>query len=791
MNTYVIGHINAMQMFVKNFPMSLLDFFKGKKYDNVLDFILDILYACGVDVEKELNDMLCRLFKVEDSVYFSPDDLYNKLAKTNMKVESKFLDGLEDAVKIAIIESLVAVLGGCSVVPEISNAHMDSIGYTKKNAKFLSKTEKKGESGEVEEEVKQSTGLLYYGKLTSGYISIPLSSIDIAGKLRISPISPTGVCIYDLDLKTSYTAERAYTYYKATVNVTGGQNKNYFLTRLAAEEYVRGLLDKESDAAKVAGESYYNVNNYIVEYKAGFVTEGIESYDEALKAAGYISKEDREGELVLLYNLLKKEGEKYLKKSFYKKYVKMTPPCSPNDLYKSKDLDAFLWYVMYRGDGQSSQYEKNKMVWDSRRYKAPRTDEEWKYWLESKKNNNYCIYQEADSSYFENVETGETSPYPPVFGENTEEPFKYHYNGIYPIMQLERDPVFASENRLAVAISAQRYYRGSDAKSPEESSIRGIWRLNHTMYKFNYDYMRSIKIFNAKAILAGMLNELMNGSLFAGLGFNTALNSRVIDAQLSKVVKTAIETDEFLSSDCYFKFSNDEYDMMLQREELNRYGAKEVNAPGMPAAVVDIDDVLDEMNEADTSATPDGTVNTIKNTITKLTATPSTEATINFDGSLDFSMSNLKRLLYNIIMAIIKPIFMCLLAPKVMLIFILNFQIAGLIDLTDPNSIEDAQELINNKLFSILKCLIRLLLNKIYQMLLEIFYAYIMPILSAYIIQGLIEYMEKWLKLLKEALKCIPYFNWNKYKLNTQIDNVDYADIINNENKTPETTQTC
>ena len=126
-----------------------------------------------------------------------------------------------------------------------------------------------------------------------------------------------------------------------------------------------------------------------------------------------------------------------------------------------------------------------------------------------------------------------------------------------------------------------------------------------------------------------------------------------------------------------------------------------------------------------------------------------------------------------------------------MLIFILNFQIAGLIDLTDPNSIEKVQEMITDKLFSILKCLIKMLLNKIYQMLLEIFYAYIMPILTAYIIQGLIEYMEKWLRLLKEALQCIPFFNWNKYKLNTQIDNVDYADIINNENKTPETTQTC
>jgi hypothetical protein len=211
----------------------------------------------------------------------------------------------------------------------------------------------------------------------------------------------------------------------------------------------------------------------------------------------------------------------------------------------------------------------------------------------------------------------------------------------------------------------------------------------------------------------------------------------------------------------------------------------------MPVAEVNIDDVLDSMNEADTSATPEGTVSTIEKTIANLTATPSSEAVINFDGTLDVSMSNLKRLLYNVIMAIIKPILMCLLAPKVMLIFILNFHIAGLIDLTDPHSIDDVQQLITDKLFSVLKCLIKLLLNKIYQMLLELFYEYIMPILTAYIIQSLIEYMEKWLKLLKEALQCIPMFNWNKYKLNTQIDNVDYADIINNERKTPETTQTC
>ena len=787
MNTYVIGHINAMQMLVKNFPMSLLDFFRGKKYENVLDFILDVLYACGIDVEKELHNMLCKLFKVEDLHYFSPDDLYGKLEKANLKVESKFLDGLEDAVKIAIIESLVAILGGCSVIPEISNVHMDQLGYKKKKSKLL---EIKGEG--ANQTISAVTKDMYYGKQTCGYISIPLDSIDIFGKLRISPISPTGVCIYDLDEKQTYTAELAYTYYKAIVNTKNGSETKYFMTRATAETYVRKVLDEEKEAARGAGESYYNINNYITEYKAGFVTESIESYESALKAAGYVSKENSNSADNGLYELLKKtDGGKYLKKSFYKKYIKMTPPCPPTDLYKSKDLDAFIWYAMYRGDGQGTQYERNKMVWDSRRYKNPRTNEEWDYWLKSKEKKNLFIYEKVDEGYFKDVEEIDPITEEPTFGESVDEPFNYKYNGIYPIMQLERDPVFASENRLAVAISAQRYYRGSQGASPEGASIAGIWRINHTMYKFNYDYMRSIKIFNTKSILAGMLNELLNGSLFAGLGLSMTLNNRVIEAQLSNIVKTAMEKDEFLSSDCYFKFSNDEYDMMLHREELNRYGARSVNAPGIPAVSVDIDEIVDSMNEANSSATPAGTVSTIERTITNITATPSSDAVVNSDGVIDVSITNLKRLLYNVIMAIIKPILMCLLAPKVMLIFILNFQIAGLVDLTDPNSVDDIQNLIINKLFSILKCVIKLILNKIYQMLLELFYSYIEPILRAHIIQFLIEYMEKWLKLLKDALQCIPMFNWNKYNINTQIDNVDYADIVNNERKTPETTQTC
>ena len=99
--------------------------------------------------------------------------------------------------------------------------------------------------------------------------------------------------------------------------------------------------------------------------------------------------------------------------------------------------------------------------------------------------------------------------------------------------------------------------------------------------------------------------------------------------------------------------------------------------------------------------------------------------------------------------------------------------------------------LIVNKLFCVIKSLLKLLIDKIIEMLLEIFFEYIAPILSAFILASMIEWLEKWLKFLQEILKCIPLFNWNKYKVVAQLDNVNYADIINEEAKLPENDNKC
>jgi hypothetical protein len=51
----VLGTIGAINTFIENFPMSLLDMMHGKVYTSIFEFIIDVLAACGVDVNEIIN----------------------------------------------------------------------------------------------------------------------------------------------------------------------------------------------------------------------------------------------------------------------------------------------------------------------------------------------------------------------------------------------------------------------------------------------------------------------------------------------------------------------------------------------------------------------------------------------------------------------------------------------------------------------------------------------------------------------------------------------------------------
>ena len=66
-----------------------------------------------------------------------------------------------------------------------------------------------------------------------------------------------------------------------------------------------------------------------------------------------------------------------------------------------------------------------------------------------------------------------------------------------------------------------------------------------------------------------------------------------------------------------------------------------------------------------------------------------------------------------------------------------------------------------------------------------------MPLLIKYEMIILLERITYWLSILKASLKCLPKYTFQRNKIIGAIDNVNYADIIDNNQDTPESMATC
>ena len=77
----VLGTIGALATLIDNFPMSILDLFKGKKYTSIFDFLMDVLIACGVPVNEAIEWLLKKIFAIEMHLDGGIDKINEALAR--------------------------------------------------------------------------------------------------------------------------------------------------------------------------------------------------------------------------------------------------------------------------------------------------------------------------------------------------------------------------------------------------------------------------------------------------------------------------------------------------------------------------------------------------------------------------------------------------------------------------------------------------------------------------------------------------------------------------------------
>jgi hypothetical protein len=353
------------------------------------------------------------------------------------------------------------------------------------------------------------------------------------------------------------------------------------------------------------------------------------------------------------------------------------------------------------------------------------------------------------------------------------------------------EPQGMAENLIRVKLPAQRYFRPGVRKSILDSNKRDKkYGLNSTIYKFNLDYINNIQILKPKILLVGMLNELLGLGTSIIKSADIDITQKMIDAKLSSAIKSVIEADDMEVENCYMEFSNDELNDMLEEMLLARYNATIYGGEKNIAVTRDINDYIGMIDQVAKNASIEGTTTTITKMVTKVTVDNNVvEPSLNYGLGYNGEQNILKKLLW----AIVRPIIMALFTPQVLLLIYINFELLGITNVNETLGPQDFGKIVNflmNKIFSLIKSIMRFVKDIILEILLELFLKYVLPKLIKWKLLLYIEKITYWLALLKAAISCLPIFKFKLPKIISSIDNVNYADIIE-EQKTPESDSPC
>ena len=290
-----------------------------------------------------------------------------------------------------------------------------------------------------------------------------------------------------------------------------------------------------------------------------------------------------------------------------------------------------------------------------------------------------------------------------------------------------------------------------------------------TLIEFNIDYIWSLKLFEAKSLTARLL-DCLTGMLTIDL--NLSYKQQLVKNEVTKMVKMISESDDIVVSDCFFTFSNDDYDTMSRQAELRKAGLLTFNGDELSAVKINTEDILSSLNEINSNASEEKIQSVIEGSlmeISKQLTNTNYEMNdkVNFGIQMNFIENILNNLAYTLVMSV--------LSPKVYLLLLINLKIIG------RESNFNLEEFLGQY-----KQLIADLIRSIRDQLLEYLQRELMIIIGDLVkeltVKLSLEQAEYYARLIKKLIAC---FKRQRSGLDFNIDNVDYADILPSEEEEP------
>jgi hypothetical protein len=271
-----------------------------------------------------------------------------------------------------------------------------------------------------------------------------------------------------------------------------------------------------------------------------------------------------------------------------------------------------------------------------------------------------------------------------------------------------------------------------------------------TVYEFNFDYIMSLKLFDAKVLVSLLLDYTMN----LGIGQSHQEGRET----MKEIVKNIISVDDTELYDCFYTFDNTRYDALLRRTEEKRAKRHDESA---------IDEILSILNEYNETSELHEQIDILQRTITQASVTIS-EGTDDVD-KVNFEFNFVIGLIENLLSAIMSALF----TPKVLMVLMVNQEIMG--NVGETFSIKDLMRTMKSIIISIIQEVKDLILQELIKLALK----YLEPIVGSMTTILTAEQLQNYTSAIQDIINNYPIL-WfqlgNKY-VDTKLDTVDYADI--------------
>lgn len=284
-----------------------------------------------------------------------------------------------------------------------------------------------------------------------------------------------------------------------------------------------------------------------------------------------------------------------------------------------------------------------------------------------------------------------------------------------------------------------------------------------TVFEFNYDYVMSIKLFDAKVLVHSLMESVLN--TYVGINTNIGLRHQEGTEEVKEIIKNIIETDDSMVNDCYYTFDNSKYDYLLRKAEEKR--ARQERFGNVTHEVGLFDSVSDILNEYDANAELHKQEDVLHRAITQAAVTVSEGVPDSDKFDVEFNF------IFDLIEALTTAIVNGILSPKVLMLLEVNQKIMG--GTWEKFTMKDLIEALRVIIVAIIKEIRDMVIQELLKLVLKV----LEPIIQTIAALLLREQLESYADAILEIIRNCPFiwFRFGNQYQDTKLDTVDYADI--------------